>query len=77
MPSFVTKVKDAFHNFHLEQPGVGPGVGGQHGGIGSNEVYTSSSGNRWADNKRVPSAPRGSSSSAKAQGHTPRTSSST
>jgi hypothetical protein len=50
MSNFATKVKDAIRNFHLEQPGVGHGVGGQRG-LGANEVYTSSSGNRWTENK--------------------------
>ncbi len=78
MPSFMNKVKTHFQTFHLEQPGVGPGVGGQHGGVGANEVYTSSSGNRWEDNaysrwedpasnKRAPAATstRGATTSAR------------
>jgi hypothetical protein len=50
MSKFATKVRDALNNFHLPQPGVGPGVGGQHGGVGANEYYTSDSGHRRADN---------------------------
>lgn len=67
MPAFLNKVKEAISNFHLEQPGVGPGVGGQHG-LGANECYTSSSGHRWVENKSeapaVGAAPRVSMTSA-------------
>ncbi len=59
MSKFVNKVKDAVRNFHLEQPGVGPGVGGQHGGIGANECYTSNSGHKWADNTHSPALIKG------------------
>ena len=65
MSKFVNKVKNAIHNFHLEQPGVGPGVGGQHGGIGANDCYTSSSGNRWPENKRPVAAARESTANAR------------
>jgi hypothetical protein len=67
MSKFINKVKDAFHNFHLEQPGVGPGVGGQHG-LGANECYTSSSGNQWQENKRPVVGARGSSITASDHG---------
>ena len=57
MSKFANKIKNAFQNFHLEQPGVGRGVGGQHGGIGANDCYTSSRGNRWEENERVSTRP--------------------
>ncbi len=53
MSNFINKLKDAVRNFHIEQPGVGPGVGGRHGGIGANDCYTSSGGNRMASNERA------------------------
>jgi hypothetical protein len=62
MSSFVAKVKTAIKDFHLEQPGVGPGLNGQHG-VNSNDCYTSQSGNRWVENKRVPSTGAGRVSS--------------
>ena len=58
MPQFLNKVKNAIDNFHLPQPGVGPGLNGSHG-YGSNECYTATSGNRWQENKRPAASGRG------------------